>query len=371
MNESREKRCDAASRIVLGVARVLRRVPLPFDLKFLLLLLVDLVVTAVPGLWNWKPGRDGTKAETEPRSIPNPSPNPRSSDSSSQAATTENPGKKVAVVLDGESPGGAALRDRLVGLGFYPVFPSRQTQTDKRFAAVRSNLDREESTESFIKKVSQEYKRIDLLVVNLQMYKKNTRVPACIDGLEKKIVPSKRKKGFITKNSAYRNSDRMLLEKDPNARRNYLIGFYAIRELEPALRSGGGRVLIGTSRAFLLAPDELEQPMIPSAFFSFCFSQRCGLFLGVGARTRYPVLDVQVVGTGLIFSGAGLGIRRWLPRSLSDPDRAYVEPMISALRSPSSASVTYFDGGVRQNIKAYVGEYDRANDLWEQAEVIS
>ncbi|OAG29539.1 hypothetical protein NEDG_00672 [Nematocida displodere] len=288
-------------------------------------------------------------------------------------ARAQAPKKRVAVILDGSSRGGRALKELLVSFGYTVIYPSEKGEETEHTLGIRTGLDREESAEIFIKKITQSQKNVDLLIVNLQRYKKHGNNPTEIKGVEKKIVPSKKKRGFISKRQPYRDVDRVLLEKDPNVRKNYLLGFLLIRGLAPALKSGEGRVVINACRVFNLLGGEYAPSLFPSAFFSFSYSQMCTVLLAFGAKARYHYLDVSVVSTSLLFSEAVNSFPRInrLVLSASDPG-VYATCLVSAALSERNKDVvSYYDTTLPRSFAENLGGYDRANDLWEQAEMIS
>ncbi|KAI5187061.1 hypothetical protein NEHOM01_1900 [Nematocida homosporus] len=355
-----ERKTLAGEWLFKGLQRVagfLRILPLPFDLKFLLFLWIEFLGSLAYRSWvsGWRKEIDQQAEEA-----------------TDKTDTTKH--KKVAVLLDGTSCRGQVILERLITMGYLVIYPDGSSASSDDRVSIKATLDREESAEAFIKKVAVRNPKVDLLVVNRQRYVRFSKKSNPIPALEKKIIPSKKKKGFITKHGSYRELDRIMLEKDPNLRHNYLLNFLVVRGLAEALKSGEGVVVFCTGRVFNLVQSTVAQVTLPSLFFSFCYSQMSVVLLGLGTKSRYSYLDVRVVSTGVGLADIfGWSILRnklfsfWATNT-SEYEAAVVKAIIAKKRKEL---VTYADAVFKLPFDSNIDGYDRANDLWEQAEMIS
>lgn len=338
---------------------VLKKALLPFDAKLVLYLIVE-------GAAEWlakrrlKAGEEGSERSGRRRS--------------GRSSSGGNEPRRVAVVLDGVSKKGQALVDRLVGLGYLVIFPNKENKRTDRTETIRGDMKREESVEAFIKRVQRGHTSLDLLVLNTQHFDRYSQSAKEISGMEKKIVPTRKKQGFITKKEQYREADRILLQKDPNIRRNYLINFLLVSGLSHLLKLGQARVVICTTRVFRLVSEENTGTLLPSMFYSFCYSQMCKYLLGLGAKTRFPYLDIRVVSTSCAISDLFSGNFFKAPgmaRFALDSDQHAAAVINAVTAEKQLAAPAVFDGFTRQEAETSPRTKDRANDLWEQAEMIS
>lgn len=313
---------------LMAIVKTLRIVMLPFDLKVLLFIGFEYVSNFL-----YKMLYVEKEANTnEKKSTPD---------------DANNIIRKTAVLLDGTSKHGLFLRNKLLEKGYSVILPSDAETTSENVINIPIKIRNEESIDLFVKKVSI-YGAIDLLLVNSSDYSLIKQKIQPIKGVEKKILPSRKKTGFVSKSELYKEKNRILLEKDHNARRNYLFNFLLIRGLSEKLKSGSGMVVVCTHRIFMLA-NEVET-ILPSYTFSYCHSQLLHLFLGIGAKARYNYLDVRIVRSDFF-------------------NDLWVDGAIHCIQQPKRQEIQYFDNfQALQLDKKYT---DRANDIWESAEMIS
>ncbi|KAI5172740.1 hypothetical protein NEFER03_1772 [Nematocida sp. LUAm3] len=354
----KEEEGEWVSKYLFNICRILRRVPLPFDIKFFLYIAIECICALLFTRRYSKRWGAGSSREVDRGSV--------DGDGSEE--------KKIAVIMDGTSQRGKELVRKLIINRYFVIHPDSCESEDRTKKTIKATLDREESAEAFIKKVTIQIRKIDLLVINQQKFSASLKRPVLVKGMEKKIVPSIKKQGFISKNRSYREPDRMLLEKDPNVRKNYMLGFLFIRGLASALKNGDGKVLIASSRVYGLVESHFKWPMLPSFFFSFCYSQMCMVLLGIGAQARYGYLDIRIVSSDLFFSDVFSSsiFQGKAYKYVSVPPEAHVSSLLHAANLPKEKSlVIYTDFIFRSLFDGNIDGYDRANDLWEQAEIIS
>jgi len=281
--------------------------------------------------------------------------------------------KRVAVVLDGSSETGKKLVEELLNQGYFVIFPNKENIENRQYRCIKAKIEREEAVEVFVKKIEEQEKQIDLLVLNGSTYEKYTKAHREIKGTETRITPSKKKIGFEGSKREYRPADRVMLDKDPNARKNYLMPFLVIRELAPLLRNGDGRVVIWADECFKLVSYG-TRVSLPSAFFSYAKSQMCLVLLGVGAKNRYPYLDTRIVSGNMTFTsvinreGVKKKLFKWM---VYNSDLSAIELENAVTAENSEKKLLYFDGIFPGELGKHLGGCERANDLWEQAEMIS
>ncbi|KAI5192641.1 hypothetical protein NEMIN01_2129 [Nematocida minor] len=312
--------------LLLFVIKGLRISILPFDLKVLLLTGIEYVAGYVyKTMHSTAQSAKEEKKEKEGESRP----------------------RKKAVILDGTSKHGALLKNQLIEMGYTVVYPGKEETPSDSCIAIPISIRNEESIDLFVKKVIL-LGRIDLLVVNSAQYKAVRNKIKPIQGIEKKIIPSRKKTGFISKNELYKESDRILLEKDLNARRNYLFNFLLIRGLSDSLKGGDGMVVLCVHRVFMLVSE--KKNTLPSYSFSYCNSQLFNVFLGMGAKARYNYLDIRVIGCDF----------------LSD---IWIKTVEHCVKQKKKEELQYFNNCTAGKIEGL--NADRANDIWENAEIIS
>ncbi|EIJ89529.1 hypothetical protein NEPAR06_1798 [Nematocida parisii] len=325
----RNKSSAWLNSLILLIMRGMKHVMLPFDIKAVLVIGTEYVLEYIYGIMHSesriKESPSEAGIDTEIKDVP----------------------RKSAVLLDGTSKYGSILRDKLIKQGYSVTYPDEAGVHAEYTVPIPIKIRNEDSIDIFIKKVPQ--KSIDLLVINSSACKlsKDIRVQP-IKGIEKKIIPSKEKKGFINKNELYKDKSRILLEKDHNAKKNYLFNFLLIRGLADKLKSGNGMVIICTHRVFNL----VEKPpvLIPSYLFSYCYSQLLSCFLGIGAKSRYSYLDVRII-------------------SCSFMNELWTDYVMHSIKKTKKRTVQYFNGVSEERINSEY--FDRANDVWENAEMIS
>ncbi|KAI5169186.1 hypothetical protein NEIRO03_2629 [Nematocida sp. AWRm78] len=326
----RNKSSAWLNNLIIIIINIMKHIILPFDIKAVLVIGVEYVLEYIYSIIHSKYKiKESTTEITRNSEI------------------TRNIPRKSAVLLDGTSKYGSILCDKLINQGYSVIYPD-ETSTHKEYTVpIPIKIRNEDSIDIFIKKVSQ--KSIDLLVINSSECKlsKDIRIRP-IKGIEKKIIPSKEKKGFINKNELYKDRSRILLEKDYNAKKNYLFNFLLIRGFADKLKSGNGMVIICTHRIFNL----VKKPpvFIPSYLFSYCYSQLLSYFLGIGAKSRYNYLDVRII-------------------SCSFMNELWTDYVIHSINKTKKRTVQYFNGLSEEHINSEY--FDSANDVWENAEMIS
>ncbi|KAI5132662.1 hypothetical protein NEAUS07_0238 [Nematocida ausubeli] len=322
MEEVKSEKCF--SRMLLLLIKGVNSLIIPFDIKALLVIGLEYVSAGLHRILQKKEEKE------------------------THSSSAEEPIRKTAVMLDGTSKHGVILRKKLAEEGYSVIYPDENGISEENMINIPIKIRNEASINLFVKKISL-YGRIDLLVLNSAKRSISTQVKIRpIKGLEKKIIPSKDKKGFISKNELYKEKNRVLLEKDSNAKKNYLFNFLLIRGLAEKLKAGDGVVVLCIDRIFMIA--DKAPSMLPSYFFSYCHSQLLALFLGIGTKSRYTYLDVRIVGSCFLTD-------QWTSAA------------IGSIRQKRSESVQYFNGSTEEKIdESYT---DRANDLWENAEMVS
>ncbi|KAI5180489.1 hypothetical protein NEOKW01_0793 [Nematocida sp. AWRm80] len=347
--------------------KLLRKAPFLFDLKFMLWMLLGCILRIVHS-WN------ASKKDNIREEIKKAQEERAGGKEEKEQAKSKSGNKKIAVVLDCITPSGEHLMNSLIKLGYYVVYPSITSLDTPDVSGLNYSLDKEESTDAFIRRVSQLHKKIDLLIINRQKYNRFTSKPVSLSGKEKKLVPSKKRTGFITKEGKYRDKDRIFLEKDRNARDNFLMGFLVLRGLASALKLGEGKVVICAGDVFGLVESSLKWPMFPSLFYSFCYSQMCSVLLGIGAKSRYSYLDVRILSTPLVLSDvfSTSPTQNKLLLLLSPDATEHAKYGINILKERGvKKSILYYQGMNKSVFDDNISGCDRANDLWEQAEIIS
>ncbi|KAI5189333.1 hypothetical protein NECID01_0528 [Nematocida sp. AWRm77] len=404
MAETRMHKEQRVLAVLNSVIWALNKLFLPFDAKFLLYFLIESLVEGVLHRSSTDPSipkrkeMEGTNTSPSKVSVGANNSSNNGSNSSDKGSASGSAGSasrsasgssggsingglggaarrsKVAVVIDGASEKGSLVVERLAAEGYFVLLPGRENRATEKTQTIRADMKREESAEAFIKKVQKAVGRVDLLIVSSTVsIEKYTKSPKEISGMEKKMIPSRKKVGFVTKKEQYREADRNLLEKDPNIRRNYLINFLVICGLARLLKAGDGRVVVCVSRAADLVSTKRQGTLLPSMFYSFCYSQMCGYLLGIGAKARFSYLDVSVVSTGYPISDIfnfSLFRSKLFQKLSVNPER-YARTVLHAAEAKKTSSVSFFDGLLQKACPLTPEMQDRANDLWEQAEIIS
>lgn len=320
--------------LLLFTIRVLNILILPFDVKAFTVLGVEWALAKMYSVLY----RD-TKTEKGSNVLEN--------ELSVKQEENINRQKKRAVILDGTSAHGLALRKSLIQMGYTVIYPGTEEDKSDSSISIPIPIRNEESIDLFVKKVNI-LGSIDLLVVNSNQRSFIRSSIESIEGIEKKIVPSRKKIGFISKKELYKGRDRIILEKDRNARKNYLFNFLLIRGLSESMKRTSGTVVICVHRIFMLVKG--KKNILPSYSFSYCNSQLFNVFLGIGAKTRYKYLDIRIVSSDFIGNRWIRLVENCLGQKRTD-DIQYYNDM--------------FPGSLDDICK------DRANDIWENAEIIS
>lgn len=370
MEKQKPHRGQWLSTALMRLCAILRRLPLLFDVKVVILIFSE------KAIWTFL-AWFGRSWDEEVRAL----------EDKARASRAEEQRKK-AVVLDGVSRNGREVAARLLALG-YDVVIGGETNDELHAAkdelngsspgavqGFRCGMDKKEKVIAFLVSVQKLWKEIDLLVMNGTKYHEEKKKYAEITKSEKKIVPARKNRSFITKAGSYRRIERVLIEKDSNIKFNYRNKFLIIRGLSSQLRRGEGRVVIVSNTIHKLVMPVYRRLLFPSMFYSFSYGEFCGVLLGLGAKARYKHLDVRIVHPGQVLAdylprGVESGVLRKVLGLFTVSPRDFARSVLYACIAPNAlGTVRYYNYVFDEPLDGTV-TYDLANDFWEQAEVVS